>query len=61
MKIKLKNKEKHIPPNSMWCFQYAGYDSGIIKKLNSGESVDVEKIPKPALDFVKKINQKETK
>ena len=61
MKIKLKSKEKQIPPNSMWCFKYAGYDSNIIEKLNSGEDVDVEKIPKPALDFVKKINHKETK
>jgi len=61
MKIKLKNKDKHIPPNSMWCFNYAGYDSNIIEKLNSGDSVDAEKIPKPALDYVKKITKKETK
>jgi len=42
MKIKLKKKENRIPPNSMWCFNYAGYDSNIIEKLNSGESVAVE-------------------
>jgi MinD-like ATPase involved in chromosome partitioning or flagellar assembly len=59
MKIKLKKKEKRIPPNSMWCFNYAGYDSSIIEKLNSGKSVVVEKIPKPASEFVKKINKKE--
>jgi len=59
MKIKLANKDKHIPQNSMWCFNYAGYDLSIIEKLNSGESVVVEKIPKPALEFVKKIKKKE--
>jgi len=58
MKIKLKNKENHIPPNSMWCFSYSGYDSEIIEKLNSGESVDADKIPKPAQEYVKQIKSK---
>ena len=61
MKIKLKNKENHIPPNSMWCFSYSGYDSEIIKKLNSGESVDADKIPKPAQEYVKQIKSNKEK
>jgi len=58
MKIKLKNKENHIPPNSMWCFKHSGYDSDIIEKLNLGESVEVDKIPKPAQEYVKQIKKK---
>ena len=42
----------------MWCFSYSGYDSEIIEKLNSGESVDADKIPKPAQEYVKEIKLK---
>jgi len=42
----------------MWCFSYSGYDSEIIKKLNSGESVEADKIPKPAQEYVKQIKSK---
>ena len=55
MKIKIKDKKR--PITKMWCFKYAGYDPGVINKLNSGEAVDVEKIPKPALEFVKEIKK----
>ena len=53
MKIKLKDKKN--PITQMWCFTMGGYDSDIINKLNSGKEVEVEKIPKPALEFVKEI------
>ena len=56
MKIKLKNKKN--PITQMWCFNMSGYDSEIINKLNSGEEVEVEKIPKPALEFVTEIKLK---
>jgi hypothetical protein len=56
MKIKLKDKKN--PIKAMWCFTMNGYDSEIIKKLNSGEDVEVEKIPKPALEFVTEIKLK---
>ena len=56
MKIKLKNKKK--PITQMWCFKFSGYDPGIINKLNSGENVEVQKIPKPALEFVNEIKTK---
>ena len=50
MIIKLKNKKN--PITQMWCFNMSGYDSDVINKINSGEEVEVEKIPKPALEFV---------
>ena len=53
MKIELKDKKN--PITQMWCFTMGGYDSNIINKLNSGKEVEVEKIPKPALEFVKEI------
>tara|TARA_R100000458_G_C8199517_1_gene190491 strand:+ start:198 stop:380 length:183 start_codon:yes stop_codon:yes gene_type:complete len=56
MKIKLKNKQK--PIKAMFCFMNRGYDSTLIKKLNSGESVKVEKIPKQASEFVKEDKPK---
>ena len=59
MKIKLKDKKN--PITQMWCFTMSGYDSNIIDKLNSGEEVEVEKIPKPALEFVKKKKKKGNK
>lgn len=59
MKIKLKDK-KH-PITAMWCFRYSGYYPEIISKLNSGKVVEVEKIPKPALEFVNKVKIKGNK
>jgi len=56
MKIKLKDKKN--PITQMWCFNMSGYDSEIINKLNSGKEVEVEKIPKPALEFVTEIKLK---
>jgi len=56
MKIKLKDKKN--PITQMWCFNMNGYDSEIINKLNSGKEVEVEKIPKPALEFVTEIKLK---
>jgi len=56
MKIKLKNKKN--PITQMWCFKYSGYDSDVINKLNSGGKVEVEKIPKPALEFVNEVKTK---
>tara|TARA_R100000655_G_scaffold7635_2_gene20318 strand:- start:1391 stop:1600 length:210 start_codon:yes stop_codon:yes gene_type:complete len=57
MNIKLKNKEKPISLKSGWCFNNSGFDSGLIEKINSGKQVKVDKIPKPALDYVQVIKQ----
>ena len=56
MIIKLKNKKN--PITQMWCFNMSGYDSDVINKLNSGGEVEVEKIPKPALEFVNEVKTK---
>ena len=58
MKIKLKNKDN--PIISAWCFSNAGYDSDLIKRINSGKQVSVKRVPKPAWKYVeevKKINK----
>mgnify|MGYP003139894826 CR=1 FL=1 len=56
MKIKLIDKEK--PITAMWCFNNAGYCSTLIEEINSGKQVTVERIPKPALEYVEKIKTK---
>ena len=61
MKIKLKNKDN--PITQMWCFDYRGYSSYVINKINSGKQVEVEKVPKPAWEYVEevKVMKKKTK
>ena len=54
MKIKLINKDK--PITKMWCFTLRGYSSAIVEDINSGKQVEVEKVPKPAWDYVEEIN-----
>ena len=53
MKIKLKNKDN--PITQMWCFSFNGYSSDVINKINSGKQVEVERIPKPALEYVEEV------
>ena len=56
MIIKLINKEK--PISKKWCFKLTGYESSIIDKINSGKQVVVEKVPKPAWEYVEQIKKK---
>ena len=56
MKIKLTNKEK--PISKKWCFKFTGYESSIIDKINSGKQVVVDKVPKPAWNFVEEVKNK---
>ena len=58
MKIKLIDKEKPIA--EMFCFKFKGHDSTLIDKINSGKQVEVERIPKQALEYVEEI-KKQTK
>lgn len=53
MKIKLKNLDK--PIKTPWCFFNWGYSPDTIDKLNSGKQVMVEKVPKPAWDYVEEV------
>ena len=56
MKIKLK-KDSQIPQKSGWCFINAGYDEQIIKDLNEGKTVEVDKIHPKAVELISKIKE----
>ena len=58
MKIKLKKKDNLVPNNLV--FRHAGHSLTLINEINSGKQVDVDKIPKPAVEFVEegKSNKK---
>ncbi len=60
MKIKLKDKEKPIGLNSGLCFMNTGFCSTVIESINLGKAVNVDKIPKNALELVEEV-KKETK
>ena len=53
MKIKIKDKDK--PITQLWCFKYKGYDSSLIEQINSGKQVEVDKVPKPAWNYVETV------
>ena len=59
MKIKLIDKEK--PITEMFCFKFKGYDSTLIETINSGKQVEVERIPKKALEYVEEIKKQPKK
>ena len=59
MKVQLKDKKS--PITAAWCFSNKGYDSAIIDKINSGKAVSVERVPKPAWQFIKEIKPKISK
>ena len=56
MKIKLK-KENKIPANSGWCFMKSGYDEQLIKDLNNGKTVNVDKVHKKAVDLITEVKK----
>ena len=59
MKVKLIDKEN--PITQMWCFKLRGYDSKLIESINSGKQVEVEKVPKPAWEYVEEVKTIKTK
>ena len=59
MKIKIKNKDN--PITQMWCFLNSGYCSTTINELNSGKEVQVDRIPKTAIEFVSEVKNKAKK
>ena len=61
MNIKLKDKDKPISLKSGWCFMNAGFDSGLIEKINSGKEVTVDKIPKSARELVQQVKKQVNK
>jgi hypothetical protein len=54
MKIKLKDKDKPIVKK--WCFKNP-YQSSVIDELNSGKQVKVDKVPKPAWEYVEEVKK----
>ena len=62
MKIKLISKDKPITSN--WCFKNEGFCSTLLEEINSGNQVEVNRVPKPAWEYVeeiKTIKNKQTK
>ena len=59
MKIKLISKEK--PIIGMFCFKFRGYDSTLIETINSGKQVEVERVPKLALEYIEEVKIVKTK
>ena len=63
MKIKLIDKENPVP--YMYAFKLSGADMALTDEINSGKEVEVDKIPKPASEYVeevkKEINPKKPK
>ena len=59
MKVKLISKEK--PITKMWCIKFRGYLSTLIKTINSGKQVEVEKVPKPAWEYIEEVKTKPIK
>ena len=51
MKIKLISKDKPITSN--WCFKKEGFCSG--------KQVEVDRVPKPALEYVEEVKTKKKK
>ena len=60
MKIKIK-KDCQLPEKSGMCFLNAGYDEDLIKQINSGKVVEVDKIHPDAKELVKQMKKSESK
>ena len=58
MKIKIK-KDCEIPLGKGWCFLRSGYDEELIKQINEGKEVKVDKIHPLARNLVKQIKKKD--
>ena len=56
MKIKLISKDKPITSN--WCFKNEGFCSTLLEEINSGKQVEVNRVPKPALEYVEEVKTK---
>lgn len=60
MKIKIK-KDCQLPENVGWCFMDSGYDKNLIKQINSGKAVQVDRIHPKAYELVTEIKKKKDK
>lgn len=55
MKVKLKDKNKKM---NRWN-SFGGLNTKIWEKLNVGETVEIDIIPKPALAYLETVKKKE--
>ena len=53
MKIKLKSKDS--PMESLYCFNNKGFCKTTFDKINSGKQVEVERVPKPAWEYIEEV------
>ena len=53
MKIKLKNKDN--PMIKLFCFNSKGFCQTTFDKINSGKQVEVERVPKPAWEYIEEV------
>ena len=55
MKIKLKDKKIKVPIGL--CFRKTGYDQTLIDEINSGKSVEVDRIHPSAKELVSEVKK----
>lgn len=55
MKIKLKDRKLKVPIGL--CFRDSGYDQSLIDEINSGKSVEVDKIHPSAKELISKVKK----
>nr|BAR34046.1 hypothetical protein [uncultured Mediterranean phage uvMED] len=53
MKIKLINKDN--PMTKLFCFNKQGFCQTTFDKINSGKQVEVERVPKPAWEYIEEV------
>ena len=53
MKIILKSKA--TPMESLYCFNNKGFCKTTFDKINSGKQVEVERVPKPAWEYIEEV------
>ena len=59
--MKIKLKDANNPIKSMMCFSLRGFCQTTLDKINSGKQVEVEKVPKPAWEYVEEVKTIKTK
>ena len=53
MKIKLKDNDN--PIKASMCFNSRGFCQTTLDRINSGKQVEVERVPKPAWEYIEEV------
>ena len=59
--MKIKLKDANNPIKSMMCFSLRGFCQTTLDKINSGKQVEVERVPKPAWEYIEEVKTVKTK